>query len=248
MRDIDDYSQNYLKPGFEQYKVEYRRKKILELLQAYNHKNILEIGCGTEPLFTYLSEEFKEGKIEKYTFVEPSDVFYDIAASKIEEGSNVVGIKGIFDSTKFSKNEFDFIICASLLHELEDPAEMVREIECLCSPETHVLFIVPNADSFHRQLGVAMHIIEDTKQFSENNIKFQQNSVFDETSLCNMLNDNGMDVMECRDFFIKPFSHEQMYNMMEQGIINNQTLDALYLLSDRMKGIGSELYAIAKIK
>jgi len=45
MRDINDYTKNYNIASFEDYKVIYRRKKVLEIMQKYKPKRILEIGC-----------------------------------------------------------------------------------------------------------------------------------------------------------------------------------------------------------
>lgn len=70
MRDIEDYTQKYLEPGFEVYQVKYRRKKVLEILHRYKPKHVLEIGCGMEPLFQYADWEY-----QYWTVVEPSEVF-----------------------------------------------------------------------------------------------------------------------------------------------------------------------------
>ena len=45
MRDIEDYSKKYAVPGFEKYKVFYRKKKLLEVINDFQPQNILEIGC-----------------------------------------------------------------------------------------------------------------------------------------------------------------------------------------------------------
>ena len=52
-RDIVDYEKNYSNAvrGFEKYKVFYRKRKIVEIIEQYSPQSILEIGCGMEPLF-----------------------------------------------------------------------------------------------------------------------------------------------------------------------------------------------------
>lgn len=81
MRDIKNYSEKYSLHSFEEYKVQYRRKKLLEIIKAYHPKSILEIGCGNEPLFQYVEDVH-------FTVVEPSADFYDNAVhlSKKEGG------------------------------------------------------------------------------------------------------------------------------------------------------------------
>ena len=53
MRNIINYQEKYLGEPFEAVQVCYRRKKVIELLEKYKHNNILEIGCGLEPLYKY---------------------------------------------------------------------------------------------------------------------------------------------------------------------------------------------------
>ena len=72
MRDINKYTEEYIKSDFEEYLVAYRRKKVLEVLNMVSHRRILEIGCGMEPLFKYIPEE----QFEEYTVVEPSVSFW----------------------------------------------------------------------------------------------------------------------------------------------------------------------------
>jgi cyclopropane fatty-acyl-phospholipid synthase-like methyltransferase len=52
-RNINTYISEYKNYNFEEIQVAYRRKKILKRLNLYPHKNILEIGCGFEPIFQY---------------------------------------------------------------------------------------------------------------------------------------------------------------------------------------------------
>lgn len=55
MRDIKKYTDDYVVHDFETYQVEYRRKKVIEQINLYHPKRILEIGCGEVPLFGYLA-------------------------------------------------------------------------------------------------------------------------------------------------------------------------------------------------
>ncbi len=86
-RDIKKYEESYLNNNdFEKYQINYRRKKILEILKKYNPRKVLEIGCGMEPLF------INDGGRE-YVIVEPAKQFYDNAVKKsafIRDGSITV--------------------------------------------------------------------------------------------------------------------------------------------------------------
>ncbi len=53
MRNINDYTTTYKQSDFESIQVKYRRKKVLEQINKFESKRILEIGCGLEPLFSF---------------------------------------------------------------------------------------------------------------------------------------------------------------------------------------------------
>jgi len=243
VRDIHQYQEQYLREDFEIYKVEYRRKLVLSMVDKYKPRRILEIGCGMQPLFTYL-----EGTFEKYVFVEPGDIFFHNAIRLAEGVEGVIGYNTFFSADEeLEKEMFDMVICSGLLHELEEPQKMVVDIGKICTGKTVVHFNVPNANSFHRLLGMAMDVVKSTKDFSERNIKLQQNTIFDMDAL-KMLVNMTFDVVDSGEYFIKPFSHDQMMQMIRFGIINRAVLDGLDKMVSFMPGFGSEIYVNCKIK
>lgn len=242
MRDIEDYSKKYAVPGFEKYKVLYRKKKLLEIISNIQPKNILEIGCGSEPLFLNVPDI-------SFTIVEPSEDFYNNAAKLAEKKDKITCFKGFFEEvSKQLLPEYDMIICASLLHEVEEPEIFVSKIAKLCNKNTIVNIVVPNANSMHRLLGMEMGLIDDPHEKSQNNKEFQQNSVFDIDSLRRVVEECGLEVTDRGSFFVKPFSHGQMYEMMQKGILNETILDGLYNLTKYMPEFGSEIYINCKLK
>ena len=165
MRDIDKYAEDYNQPNFEDYQVIYRRRKILEIMKNYQPKRILEIGCGMEPLFQYINFEY-----DKYIIVEPSERFFNNAISLAKENEKVTGYNRCFSSTEELKNsKVDFVICSSLLHELEQPIELLQSIAEVCKENTIVHINVPNANSLHRLIAKEMGLIEDVHDMSERN-------------------------------------------------------------------------------
>ena len=46
---------------------------------------------------------------------------------------------------------------------------------------------------------------------------------------------------------MKPFSHKQMYQMLEMGIIDQTVLEGLYLMGEELPEYGSELYLNCRI-
>lgn len=105
--------------NFEDYQVKYRKKKLVEILEKYKPQHILEIGCGMKPIFQDYVDE--NGGVW-YTVVEPSQYFYDNAVKLSESNNRIKCIHDCFGKNEASVeklgNQFDFIICSSLLHEM----------------------------------------------------------------------------------------------------------------------------------
>ena len=236
MRDIEDYSKQYAVTDFEIYQVRYRRKLVLEQIKRYNPQNILEIGCGYEPLFKYVPDI-------RFTIVEPSVEFYENAKKLAKGKKNISCIMGEMENVADGlTHHYDMIICSSLLHEVEEPVKLLRSIEKICSDETVVHFNVPNSNSMHRLLALESGLISNVYEMSERNKLFQHNNIFDMKKLTELMRANNMEVIDKGSYFVKPFTHAQMYELISKGIINEQVLDGLYNIVKYMPELGSEIY------
>lgn len=241
MRDIINYQERYNIPNFEDYQIMYRRKKILEILEKTNHDTILEIGTGMCPIFDYF-DDFK-----KYYFFEPGKEFFDNANKLASNDFRITGINKPFEYDEdIEKQGLDFIICASLLHELENPRQLVRDIYKISNDSTRVLINVPNANSFHRVLAMNMGLIKELKEFSDRNRYYQQHSVFDMQDIVQLVEECGLKIVEKGYLFLKPFTHTQMFEMMKNNIIDETVLDGLYKMTDMYPELGSEIWLLCQ--
>ncbi len=239
MRDIKDYTENYVNLVFEDYQVMYRRKLVLEIIRKYPHRRILEIGCGMEPLFKYLDSK----EYDQYVVIEPSEQFCKNAIKESLENEKITCINDYFDaSEKVKQYKFDFIICSSLLHEVENPEELLKNIAMICTKSTIVHINVPNANSFHRLLAKEMNLIDDVHEMSDQNKLYQQHNVYDKTRLGKTVETAGFSVIEAGSYFVKPFTHKQMFDMLENHIINEKVLDGLYNIVKYFPEYGSEIF------
>ena len=245
MRDIDDYTQKYLEPDFEAYQVKYRRKKVLEILHQYRPKHVLEIGCGMEPLFKYADWNY-----QLWTVVEPSNIFYENAKQIVADrkSENCVRIyQDFFPTHEIDGMQFDFIVSSGMLHEVEDAELILRGMADACTEDTIIHINVPNANSFHRILAKNMKLLDDVHDFSERNRQLQQHRVFDMKSLTAEVEKMGFSVCDSGSYFLKPFTHAQMFKMMGDHIIGEDVLDGLYAITDSLQEYGSEIYVNAKL-
>ncbi|MBR4328552.1 MAG: class I SAM-dependent methyltransferase [Candidatus Riflebacteria bacterium] len=248
MRNINDYTTTYKQSDFESIQVKYRRKKVLEQINKFESKRILEIGCGLEPLFSFYD------KFEKYIIVEPSKEFYENAVKLAKSDNRIKCFKDYFGKD-FIQNKyddlkslkFDLIVCSSLLHEIEDVTSFLESLKKICSKDTVVHINVPNSRSLHRLLAKHIGLIKDEHQMSERNILLQQQRVFDLDSLSKVLNEAGFKILDKGSYFIKPFTHAQMEKLIESGICDDKMLDGFFSLVDDLPEYGSEIYANCKI-
>ena len=64
----------------------------------------------------------------------------------------------------------------------------------------------------------------------------------------NILEDNGFEIINSGSYFVKPFTHSQMYEMMCKSIIDEKVLDGLYEMTEYMPEMGSEIYVNVRRK
>lgn len=123
---------------------------------------------------------------------------------------------------------------------------MVEALYNVCDDKSTVVVNVPNAFSFHRILSKCMNQITDVHEMSGRNISMQQHSVFDMKSLEEIFLKHGFSVIEKGSYFVKPFTHGQMLEMMKSKIINMSVLEGLYNMIEYLPDFGSEIYIVCK--
>jgi ubiquinone/menaquinone biosynthesis C-methylase UbiE len=245
-RDLLDYQEQYSKQPYEKYQVAFRKRKIKELLSKYDHTKLLEVGCGLESIFLDL-DSFKH-----LTVIEPAEMFYVKALEDATKSGhkNINVIKALLEEAEVPlKNEsFNFILVSSLLHEIPDQAKFLKALHTISSADTVIHINVPNAKSFHRLLAVEMGLIKSEFEMSASNIQFQQQGVFDLDTLKKIVTDNNFEVVESGTYSFKPFTHQQMQNMINISAITEEMLNGFYKMERYLQGLGSEVFVNIKKK
>jgi hypothetical protein len=243
-RDINNYSKKYLENenSFEKYQVYYRRKNTIEQINLFNHDRMLEVGCGMEPLFEYFDD------YESMSVIEPGDAFFRNAVEKSVRKSNVRVINDLFEDAQLNDEPIDFILVSSLLHEIPRLDNFLITLKSHCSKDTVAHINVPNSDSFHRILAYKSGLIKKPEEFSDNNRKFQINRIFNSSTLKDLVEDSGFDIINSGSYFVKPFTHLQMKLLLDNNIITETALDGFYNMIEYLPNLGSEIYVNVKLK
>lgn len=242
-RDIEDYEKTYSKHKFEKEMIHYRIKNILEMLDKYKPKKIMEIGCGIDSVFNHYKN------FERFVVVEPSEAFISKARQDAGNARNIILVNDFFENAvdDLKDRDFDFVIFSNLLHEVPDPYGFLLKIKKVLSKNTVLYINVTNSESFHKLWAYESGMIKSVNEPSESFKKLQQTSIFNMRSLIEMVNNAGFFVIEKGSYFIKPFNHEKMFLLMQDGVISEELLDGLYKMAKYFPENGAEIYLTCKI-
>jgi len=242
MKNLSKYRDEFLNLEFERKLEFYRKKKLLKIVSELKYNSVLEIGSGIDSLCNYLDNNLS------YTIVEPIKEFCDLAIKNNKKNVNLKVYNSFIEDFK-SKKCFDLIIVNCLLHEIHDKLKFIDRIKKLMNKNSHVFITVPNKNSLHRIIALKMGLIKSTGEESKTQIDLQQsNQVFSLKTLRLFLNSSGFDVLKKGGYFIKPFTHDQMKQILDNGIIDDKVLNGLYLVGEEVQDLSAEIYCLCKIK
>ena len=92
-----------------------------------------------------------------------------------------------------------------------------------------------------------MGIIKSTGEKSSTQIRLQQSDdVFSLKSLKTFLKDEGFNILKKGGYFLKPFTHHQMKQILDNEIIDDKILNGLYLVGQEIEELSSEIYCLCK--
>ena len=239
MRDLDRYQSDYVASyGFERHMVRYRRRQVLRVISEVPHRHILEVGCGLDSLARYVPD------FETFDIVEPASMFAAHARTLTSERGGITVHEATLEqaASVITGKRFDFIVVSSLIHEVPAPLELLGAARGLCQDDTLVHVNVPNARSLHNRIAVKMGLIPDVYARSALAEQMQRTSTFDSDRLAALAREAGFAVVSSGSYFLKPFTHGQLHRMLEENIIDERILDALFDVNDEFTDLGAEIY------
>lgn len=245
--DIDLYGkqfeEDYNNGDFEVILTKYRKKRIKELMKHYPTENVLEIGCGMEPFFLSYTD------FKKMTVIEPAEILYQRAKQFCEKSE--LDVECIHDFVEnrveeLEKKDFDFILLLGLIHEVDDPEELVEAARKICGKNTHVIISTSNPNSFHLTLAYESGLIPHLGVLTDKAKSFQRHSTFTMEEMKKLVCRHSFEVIDEGSFFIKPFAHSQMKALLDQHIISEAVLDGLDKMVKYMPELGAENYCVVK--
>ena len=239
----DAYATDY---DFEAVQVRFRREAVLRCLLAHRPRCVIEIGCGLEPLLPHYLNAGGDG-VACWIVAEPAERFV-AAAREVAAVHPVMQVyQGLFEEVApailAAHGPVDLVVCSGLLHEVPDPAAMLRAIRATMRPGSILHLNVPNALSLHRRLAVAMGLIREPGEFSARNLQMQHQRVYAPASLRQEVESAGLRVAESGGIFLKPFTHAQMHDVV--ALLGGDILPGLAVLGRDFPELASEIFVNA---
>jgi hypothetical protein len=243
-RDLNQYQRDYAASPFEETMAGLRKRILVEFLVKGRFRNIVEVGCGQQPLFETCPD------FESFTVVEPGVAFFEKAQAAARRHKNPASIHLVnrpFEDFEPSPSLLpDCIIISSLLHEIPVPKTMVEHAFRIAPVGCRLHVNVPNAKSFHRLWAKEAGLIKNEYEKSATQIRMQQSHTFDLESLSSLARDCGFSIVESGSYFIKPFAHAQMERLMELGILTDDLIGGLMKMERYLPGLGAEIFVNAR--
>lgn len=149
-------------------------------------------------------------------------------------------------SEKLKEKNFDFILLVGLIHEVENPEELMKAVRKICNENTRVLITTNNSNSFHLTLAYESGLIPQLGILTDKAKSYQRHSAFTMEQMENLAIKHSFQVLEKGSYFIKPFAHSQMKMLLDQHIISEIVLDGLDRMIKYMPELGAENYCVVK--
>lgn len=237
------YELDYSQLPFEDVIRQYRQQNVIRTLESGSPKSILEIGCGPNPLFS----EFDH--FEKMVVVEPLKFFYSEVEKLAGKDGRITLINDLFENTAIDPSGylFDFIIIGGFLHEIRNPDAVLQAVKAVSGPATIIHSFVPNAHSFHRLLAYEMGLIDTVYTKSGHDEMFDRYYVYNIESFKDLFEKNGFSVTNFGTYFVKPFTHDQLHEMLVHKLIDKNVIDGLNKMVKYFPNSGAEIYIDCKI-
>jgi 2-polyprenyl-3-methyl-5-hydroxy-6-metoxy-1,4-benzoquinol methylase len=226
---VDRVSSWYTTAGFYKQLVQFGFRTIQPFL---NGKTVLEIGPADGAMTTLLSDHFPD-----ISLVEPSGKYAIMLHKKFPEAVIHQSLVENFHPP----GTYDTIIMAHVLEHITDPVLALKHLKKAMQKSSRLIIIVPNADSIHRHVGVAMHLLRNIHDLNAYDKKLGHQRVYDRAQLHSHIKRAGLSIVSEGGIMIKPLSNAQMESWKPKMI------QALYTIGKSMPKECGELYCICKI-
>ncbi len=214
---------------FDRHLIGYGYQRIREWLHG---ERVLEMGCASGVMTRRLARDVRQLEV-----LDAAQSYLDaLAADPALAG--VRRHRALFEDFQ-PTGRFSDIVMARALEHVPEPVPLLRRVREWLEPAGRLHVIVPNAQSLHRRVGVAMGLLDAVDQLSERDHRFGHVRVYDKPMLMGHLSQAGLSPIHFDGVFLKPLANAQLADWDEQ------LLDAFDEVGRALPEWCAELYIVA---
>jgi hypothetical protein len=128
----------------------------------------------------------------------------------------------------------------NILEHVDSPGLVVENAVSWLTRNGVILATVPNADSFHRLLGVEMGLIDEVSSLNDTDKKIGHQRVFNMRSFKSLFRHRELDIRYAGGIFIKILSYAQMENY------SDELMKGLWRMGDYFPDNCANLFIVAE--
>jgi 2-polyprenyl-3-methyl-5-hydroxy-6-metoxy-1,4-benzoquinol methylase len=208
-----DYADRWKNEGLKGWEklYEFTARTIYDSLLPHvkNRGSALEIGCGDGVNTVRIARDF-----EHTIVVDLSSQFIEMTKQRLEQELTQAHVEFACSPIEAWKPDHmpqvDAIFLLNVLEHVEFPIDVLFGLKKFLAPGGRMLISVPNANSQHRQLGVAMGLIAETTSLDAQDALLGHRRVYNMDALRATLRAAGLERGPFAGNFIKPLSARQM--------------------------------------
>lgn len=244
MQELDAIAEYYIPENdFDKFLINYG----LTTAQKYFGKGcFLELGCATGESTLRLLHH-----VDNLDVVEGAQSNIEKTRAKIEalikdkqweKNKNIVFFNSLWEDFFWPEQKYSDIIWFHGLEHINSPDKILSRARRSLLPGGRLHVITPNANSYHRKLGVNLGMLKDIHELNERDKKVGHVAVYDRQQVFDLLQKNGFLVKDWHGVFFKLFSNKIMFELCqkEKGLAG-----ALFALGKDFPENCAELYICA---
>lgn len=207
-QDIEAYSKENIYDWDNSVMLNYYPKRIMELLGTeFEKKSCLELGVGHGYTARLFSRSFNT-----YTVIEGSR---EVIRKFKEENKdlNIEVINSFFEDWSANGQKYDVIILGFVLEHVDNPVEILKQYKEYLNVNGRIFIAVPNAEALNRRVGLAVGLLKDIEELSQNDVMFGHKRYYRLESLRYDVNQAGLHILREEGIFMKVMSTKQMVTL-----------------------------------
>lgn len=216
---------------------EFKIKKLKELINFKNIKNVLEVGCFEGGMTKLLNENF-----ENVDILEPST---DCISKMKSLGYKNKFINDIIEN--YNTNiKYDLIIISHTLEHIEDRNKALNKAASFLSLNGYLYVVVPNGTSISRLIAHKLNLLPYPCCVTNGEKEHGHYITYDLYSLERDARKTNLDIIEKGGIILKIFGNAQYDKAMEHNIIDDNFLNACYKLGNERPMDCSSIYFLGQ--